>query len=216
MTATLGINRCSIEHRKCLVLNKNWNPIGAITLQRAITLLFGEYDDGTPKARIIEPGSYQSFEWEDWSKLRPAATDEVIASANMVFRIPEIIVLSRYERLPKPKVHFSRRTLYKRDGMTCQYCGSKPGSEELTIDHVLPRSKGGATTWENCALACSTCNRRKADRTPKEAGMKLLKEPKKPDVNLFRYETMKPVKSWEAFLGAAYWNVELENDNNKD
>lgn len=193
--------------KKCLVLNKNWTPVGTVTLQDAIIKLFSTYDDGTPKARIIEPSSYQTFTWDDWSKLRPLVTDEKIAASNMNFKIPEIILLSRYEKLPRPKVHFSRRTLYKRDKLKCQYCGCQPGSEELTIDHVVPRAQGGMTTWENCVLACVDCNRKKRDRTPKQACMKLLTEPKKPDMNFFRFDTIKPVKSWEAFLGEAYWNV---------
>jgi hypothetical protein len=196
-----------LSNRKCLVLNKNWTPVGTVTLQRAIIMLFSTYDDETPKARIIDHETYQAFTWEDWAKLRPSMTDEKIAAANMFFKIPEVILLSRYEKLPRPKVHFSRRTLYKRDKLTCQYCGHQFPSEELTIDHVIPRAQGGVTAWDNCVLACVACNRRKANRTPKQANMKLLKEPKKPDTNLFRYDSLKPVKSWEAFLGEAYWNV---------
>lgn len=193
--------------RRCLVLNKSWTPVGVVSLQRAIVLLFGEHADGEPKARIIEPGSYQTMTWADWSKLKPVATDEVIRSARMEFRVPEIVLLSKYDKLPKPKAHFSRRNLYKRDALTCQYCGIKPGSQELTVDHVIPRAQGGGTTWENCVLACVACNRKKADKTPKQAHMKLAKTPKKPHVRFFSYDTLKPVKSWEAFLGEAYWNV---------
>lgn len=202
-----------LQKRKCLVLNKNWTPIGTVSLENAITKVFSTYKDGTPKAYIIEPESYQALTWEDWAKLQPNVDEEKISTVNMVFRIPEIIVLSKYEKLPKPKVHFSRRTLYKRDKMQCQYCGCKPGTEELTIEHVVPRSKGGLTTWENCVLACVPCNRKKADKTLAQAGMKLLKEPKKPDLSLYRFETYKPVKSWQAFLGEMYWSVQLENDN---
>lgn len=203
----------TLQHRKCLVLNKNWRPIGTVSLEDAICKVFSTYDDGTPKARIIEPESYQTFTWDDWSKLKPTMDDEKIAASNTFFKVPEIILLSRYERLPKPKVHFSRRTLYKRDKMQCQYCSCRPGSEELTIDHVIPRAQGGGTTWENCVLACVSCNRKKADKTPKQAGMKLLKEPKRPETHLFKFDTHKPIKSWEAFIGTAYWSVELENDN---
>ncbi len=203
----------SALQQKVLVLNKNWSPVGTVTLQRGLTLLFGEYDDGTPKAKIIEPSSYQTFTWDDWSQLKPEVTDAKIQSANCFFRVPEIILLSKYEKLPRPKVHFSRRTLYKRDKMTCQYCGSTPGTELLSIDHVIPRSQGGQTTWDNCVLACVDCNRKKADKSLKQANMKLRSVPKKPESNMFRYDTMKPVKSWEAFLGAAYWNCELENQN---
>jgi hypothetical protein len=202
-----------LTSEKVLVLNKNWTPVGTVTLQDAITKLFSTYDDGTPKARIIESDTFRTFTWADWSELRPLATDKKIAGANLFFKVPEIILLSRYERLPRPKAHFSRRTLYKRDKLTCQYCGAQPGSEELTIDHVTPRAQGGLTTWENCVLACVECNRRKADRTPKQANMLLRTVPKKPSTKFLRFDTLKPVKSWEAFLGAAYWSVELDSDN---
>lgn len=81
-------------------------------------------------------------------------------------RVPEVIVLTSYDRLPSNAVTFSRRNIFKRDRFTCQYCGKQPGSEELTIDHVLPRAQGGTSTWENCVLACIECNAKKADRTP--------------------------------------------------
>lgn len=204
-----------LTSNKVLVLNKNWTPVGTVTLQDALTKLFNTYDDGTPKARIIEPESYQTFTWEDWSKLQPLATDEKIASANMVFRIPEIILLSRFEKLPRPKAHFSRRTLLKRDGGRCQYCGKKCASDEWSVEHVVPRAQGGQTTWENCVVACLDCNRKKADRTPKQAGMRLLKEPKKPSANVLRFEVSKPVKSWEAFIGEAYWNVGIGDSDDE-
>jgi 5-methylcytosine-specific restriction endonuclease McrA len=202
----------TFAHRRCLVLNKSWNPIGTVSLERAITLLFTVVQNGEPKARIIDPSSYQTFTWEDWSKLRPSATDEKIIGANLHFRVPEIILLSKYDKMPQRQAHFSRRNLFKRDGQTCQYCGDQPGSEELTIDHVLPRSQGGVTSWENCVLACVTCNRKKANRTPSQAKMKLMKVPKKPHLKALKFDTLKPVKSWCAFLGAAYWSIGLEND----
>lgn len=196
--------------RKCLVLNKGWTPVGTVSLQRAIIMLFSTYGNGTPKARIIEPESYATMTWQEWAKLQPLETDNVIRGANTVFKVPEIILLTNYERLPQPKVHFSRRTLYKRDNMECQYCGDHPGSAELTVDHVMPKSRGGATSWENCILACVECNARKANRTPAEAGMTLRTIPKKPRVHLFRYDTVKPIKSWFGFISEAYWNVEPE------
>jgi 5-methylcytosine-specific restriction endonuclease McrA len=194
-----------------LVLNKGWSPVGAITVQKAIVMLWSEYANGEPKARIVDFPSYQQFTWADWSKFRPAATDEAIRAANISFKIPEIILLSRYERLPAPKAHFSRRTLYKRDHYTCQYCGARPGSEELSIDHVLPKSQGGGTTWENCVLACVECNSRKADKTPEQAKMKLLTVPKKPKASIFRCDLAKKIDSWQSFLGESYWSVPLKD-----
>ena len=191
--------------QRCLVLNKSWAPISTTSLRRAVSMLFNE------RARIIEPDSYATFTWEDWSKLRPQVDDDKFAAGEVFFRVPEIILLSEYNKLPRPKVHFSRRNLYKRDQMTCQYCGAMPGSAELNIDHVLPRSQGGQSTWENCVLSCIPCNSKKANRTPEQAGMKLRKKPKKPRLDMFKINgIVKPIKSWEAFLGEAFWSVELE------
>jgi 5-methylcytosine-specific restriction endonuclease McrA len=199
--------------RPVLVLNKHWTPIGTVTLQRAITMLWSEYSDGTPKAKIIEPESFQQMTWDDWSKLKPIATDDVIKAANISFRIPEVIQLARYEKLPAPKVHFSRRTLYKRDSYTCQYCGKQPGSEELTVEHIQPKSRGGLTTWENCVAACVECNHRKGSKTLAESGLTLRSKPCKPKVSFFRSEITKPIKSWENFISEIYWSAELENQN---
>ncbi|MFX7620976.1 HNH endonuclease signature motif containing protein, partial [Acinetobacter baumannii] len=80
--------------------------------------------------------------------------------------MPEIILLSKYDKLPAQRVHFSRRTLYHRDNNTCQYCSKKFSTSDLNIDHVLPRSQGGRSSWENCVLACFKCNSKKANRTP--------------------------------------------------
>lgn len=190
-----------------LVLNKGWNPVGTVPVHRAVTMLWSEYADGTPKAKIIEYPSYQQLTWSDWAKLRPKDDDRSIQGHNIQFRIPEVILLSKYEKLPQPKVHFSRRTLYKRDNYTCQYCGCRPGTEELSVEHIIPRSQGGETTWTNCVLACVECNSRKANRTPEQAGMKLLSVPKKPKISLFRCDITKRIESWTAFLGEAYWNV---------
>ena len=96
--------------------------------------------------------------------------------------MPEVIVLKTYDRLPTNSVTFSRRNIFKRDRFTCQFCGRQPGSEALTIDHVVPRSQGGTSTWENCVLACIDCNARKADRTPEQARMPLRHAPIRPDL----------------------------------
>jgi 5-methylcytosine-specific restriction endonuclease McrA len=196
-----------------LVLNKCWTPINTIRLEEAITMLFKSEKNGDPKARIVDYPSYQTFTWEDWSELKPRLDEICIRSAHIRFKIPEVILLSKYERLPKLTCHFSRRNLYKRDDCTCQYCGIKPGTKELTIDHVVPSSRGGKSTWENCVLACVDCNRKKANRLPHEAGMKLAKEPKQPHVPMFRVDVNKRIESWEAFLGAAYWNVGIGDED---
>ena len=196
--------------QKCLVLNKSWTPIGTVSLKRAIIMLWSD-DNGIPKARIIDHESYAPMTWDDWAKLQLVATDEVIRASNAHFRVPKVILLSSYDKMPQPKMHFSRRSLFKRDKMTCQYCGKRFVTDDLTVDHVIPKSQGGRSVWENCVTSCVDCNARKAARTPEQAKMPLLKIPKKPRIELIRYHTLKPVKSWEAFLGEAYWNVSIED-----
>ncbi len=201
-----------LTRRKVLVLNKNWQPVSAVSLKKAIKLLFPMKANGTPKARIIEPDSYQTFSWEDWSKLKPEIDEEQLRAGNYSFKIPEIILLSNYDKQIRQEVHFSRRNLYKRDELTCQYCGKQPGIMGCNIDHVIPRSKGGQSSWENCVLSCIECNSRKANRTPKEAHMKLLRQPVKPNLSNFKVDGyVKPIKSWSAFISESYWSVGLDD-----
>ena len=209
-----------LTQSKVLVLNRSWNPISIVNLERALSMLMGgeAYDDFDPKARIMDPTrDFKLFTWKDWEKLVPADDEKVIRGGTRrdghpgIYRVPEIVLTSHYNKLPQQRVHFSRRTIYRRDNNQCQYCGRKPGTPELNIDHVIPRSRGGLTTWENCVLSCVVCNKRKADRTPEEAGMTLLRQPKKPRYTLLKSDYR--CKSWESILGAAYWLTELENDN---
>jgi len=143
--------------RAVLVLNATYEPLNIVSVQRAIVLLLKE------KAELIE------------------AAKTLLRAENYAINLPLVIRLVTFvpipRRLPLP---LSRRTVMARDLYTCQYCGGMPGRHELTVDHVMPRSRGGATTWENVVTACGPCNRRKGDRTPDEARMKLLSEPARP------------------------------------
>ena len=137
-----------------LVLNRCYQPVGARPLRKALKKLTTNYDDdGKPKAMILDPETYATYTWSDWSRLNKSQ--------------PEIIVLGRYADTPQHKIPFSRRAIYKRDHATCQYCGKQPRADELTIDHVIPKSRaGGGSSWTNCVLACVDCNFRKSNRTP--------------------------------------------------
>jgi len=214
-----------MSHRKVLVLNKNWCAVGVASLQRAITLLFSTHSTGEPKARIIDPSvEFQSFTWEDWAAIRPSEGDDVIRGAGLDFRIPEVVMLTNYDKMPIQRVHFSRRTIHRRDGSTCQYCGDKVGTEG-TIDHIIPRAKGGQTTWENCVLSCFACNSQKADRSLADAfrgnaktwhgpsPMKLRSVPRKPKFALLKGDRGSMPKSWTSFISEMYWETELVNDN---
>src|SRR5262249_41394190 len=142
--------------------------------------------------------------------LMPRDGEPFIRAVRSRLRVPEVIVLARYDRLPASAVTFSRRNVYKRDHYTCQYCGAQPGSEELTIDHGLPRSQGGISTWENCVLACIACNKLKADRTPHQAAMRLRSHPGRPQWKPMYASPNVRIESWSKFVSEAYWNVSLK------
>ncbi|MCP3859614.1 MAG: HNH endonuclease, partial [Phycisphaeraceae bacterium] len=172
--------------------------------------------------RVVDPADYQTYDFDSWADLGELFEDgDVILSPRLRVPVPEVIVLHRYNGLPRRHPIFSRRNLFLRDRERCQYCGAKPGTRELTIDHVMPRSRGGRTEWTNCVLACGRCNRRKANRTPAEAGLRLHKEPRIPPP---RFElALLPGKrvSWEQFLRSratrdelaseVYWNTEMRD-----
>lgn len=189
--------------RPTLVLNRNWQPVNVATVARALVLLWNE------SARVVDPADYQTYTWGDWSKLRPREDERFIQAVRFRLRVPEVITLKDFDRVPPAVVAFSRRNIFKRDRYTCQYCGRQPGSEELTIDHVTPRSQGGESRWDNCVLACLPCNGRKADRTPQQAGMRLRKCPVQPTWNPLYAAHEIRIESWSKFVSEAYWNAEL-------
>jgi 5-methylcytosine-specific restriction endonuclease McrA len=191
--------------RPTLVLNRNWQPVNVATVARALVLLWNE------AARVVDPESFQLYTWQDWSRRVPRDGDAYVQAVRLRLRVPEVIVLANYNRLPSATVSFSRRNVFKRDHWTCQYCGIQPGGEELTIDHVVPRSQGGTSTWDNCVLSCIDCNKRKADRTPQEAGMKLRKRPVRPTWNPLYARHDMPIESWSKFMSETYWNVPLQS-----
>lgn len=220
-----------------LVLNKSWVPISITSVESAILKLFSYcttgVHQGQPKARIIDPTlDFQAFTWSDWSNLKPMPGEGTIGGINKKYRLFDVIQLTEYDKQPVHRLQFSRRTIWKRDSHRCQYCGcrisDKPGFEG-TLDHILPKSRGGDTSWTNCVLACIVCNGQKANRLPEEAvkgknhnnwrgpsPMKLLSVPKKPKMTMFKNDRYKMRPNWTSFLdvvSAAYWSVELENDN---
>jgi len=140
-----------------LVLNATYEPLNVVSVKRAVVLLLKE------KAEIVEAA-------EAW-----------IRAQNWAIPRPLVIRLVYYVRIPhRLSLPLSRRTILARDGYTCQYCGRQPGKSELTLDHVVPRCRGGKSSWENMVTACKRCNQRKGNRTPEEAGMKLRAPPRKP------------------------------------
>ena len=192
-----------IIERPTLVLNRNWQPVGVAPVARALVMVWND------SAQVVGVDDFRLFSWADWAKLVPGEDEPYVQAVRFRLRVPEVIPLRHYDRVPTSVVTFSRRNLFKRDRFTCQYCGAQPGTEELTIDHLLPRSRGGTTSWENCVLACVTCNKRKADRTPELARMTLRKRPARPAWKPIYADHGMKIASWTKFLSEAYWNVEL-------
>jgi 5-methylcytosine-specific restriction endonuclease McrA len=189
-----------------LVLNRYYQPVHVTSVRRAFTLLY------LGVAKAID-SQYRLYEFADWAALS-AANHEAITTVNRQIRVPRVVVLFAYEYLPKGRVRFSRLNIYARDHDTCQYCGKTLPRADLNLDHVLPRSQGGKTSWENVVCSCVPCNLRKGGRTPEQARMHLLKKPVRPRwTPLFRGAAKRVTyREWLPFLtlaDASYWNVEL-------
>ena len=200
-----GALNSNVLSQPALVLNRSWSAITTVTVRQALKLLF------TGTARAVHTDSYEAHEFDSWADLAVQPDEPCIRTVQLKIKVPEVIVLTGYNGMPTQNVVFTRRNLYKRDRNTCQYCGRRPGTSELSIDHVWPRSRGGKSTWDNCVLACMRCNRRKGSRTLSEAGLKLLKAPVAPRWSPTLEIPIARVRlSWERFVSDQYWDATLE------
>lgn len=193
-----------------LVLNRSYLPVHVTSLKRAICMLY----QGIAKAVDDE---YQTFNFKDWSELAIATQHESIGLVDRIIRVPRVILLSYYDRLPQRKVRFSRLNIMVRDNYTCQYCSKRAPKTDLNLDHVIPRVFGGGTSWENVVTSCLDCNRMKGGRTPQQAGMMLARKPFRPNVaplmELMHRRSFH--HAWKPFFNIvdySYWNVELDSD----
>jgi 5-methylcytosine-specific restriction endonuclease McrA len=197
-----------------LVLNKMFMAVHVISVRRAFSLLCKQ------QAEVVnvEDGQYLSYDFESWTELSAyrsknfrAVEDDWVRTPNVEIQAPRVIRLLDYDKVPRQTVKFNRRNIFARDGNQCQYCGQKFSTSELSLDHVIPRSQGGGTTWDNIVCACVECNVRKGGRTPRQANMTLIRKPEKPkrspmlNVKL----SQKKYETWQSFLDNAYWSVEL-------
>lgn len=191
-----------------LVLNKSFLPVHVTTVRRAFCLLYS----GIAKAVNSQ---YETFDYESWSQISIERSDETVGLVDRVIKVPRVILLLAYDRVPKRRVRFSRYNIFARDKNTCQYCGEKFSRSELNLDHVIPRSQGGISSWENVVCSCHSCNRHKGGRTPVQAKMKLVAQPRRPawtpPLNISLHEIMR--REWAPFLDfmvdVSYWNTEL-------
>ncbi len=194
---------------RVLVLNRSYQPVAVTRAMRAFGLLYAD------TARVLD-SQFRVFDFDSWAELGTAQDDEVIHTPRMRLKVPRVMVLQGFDKLPRTRVRFSRQNVYLRDSFTCQYCGKGFPRHQLNLDHVIPRCDGGRTTWENVVCSCVRCNLDKGGRTPKRAGMKLLKEPRRPSWStLTPLHGKVPYKEWLPFLdpvAASYWNTELLPD----
>lgn len=196
--------------RQVLVLNRLWQAINVCSVRRAFALLC----DGQAQIVHAEDGNFLTHDfrsWRDFSREKPDRDEEMVHTIAFKIRIPRVIVLALFDRMPRKEVKFTRHNIFERDKNTCQYCGKHFDKRDLNLDHVVPRDRGGATTWENIVCSCIPCNTRKANRLPHEAGMRLLRKPARPKWRPFLHITFdaKVHESWRHFIDFAYWNVEL-------
>lgn len=196
-------------NQQVLVLNRLWQAVNICSVRRALTLLFQGH------AQVVlgdDDGVFQTFgfrEWQDCSRQGPA--HELIQSVSFKIRVPRVIMLLVFDRLPKKEVKFTRHNIFERDRDTCQYCDHVFARKDLNLDHIIPRDRGGPTTWENIVCSCIPCNTRKSNRTPAEVGLRLVRKPKRPKWRPFVQVSfaLDYHDSWKHFLDLAYWNVEL-------
>ncbi len=160
--------------RKVLLLNQNYEPLTVVTAKKAIILIYMQ------KVEIVEQ------------------YDLVVRSCHTVMAVPSVVRLLYFVKIPFKRVELTRRNIMKRDRYRCQYCRS---TQSLTIDHVVPKTKGGTDTWENLVCACVRCNNKKGDRTPDQTRMKLIKKPKRPH-HLYYIHCIVGVneQSWKPYL----------------
>ncbi|PIX22863.1 MAG: HNH endonuclease [Deltaproteobacteria bacterium CG_4_8_14_3_um_filter_43_13] len=190
-----------------LVLNRSFLPINITTAKRAFSLLY----QGIAKAVNSQ---YETFDYESWSDLSIEQHDETIGLVDRAIKIPRVILLVTYDRIPKTQVRFTRANIYARDRNTCQYCGVVFTKNELSLDHIIPRAYGGASCWENIVCCCFSCNKKKGSKGLHETGMKLLKPPAKPRWPPFFKVPLQDIRrqEWRMFLNMvdiSYWNTEL-------
>jgi 5-methylcytosine-specific restriction endonuclease McrA len=200
-----------------LVLNKFFAAVHIVNAKKAFAMLCKE----SAEVVSIDDGQYNSYDFTSWVDVSAFKAEcelpnedryESIKTFSLEVRVPKIIRLVVYDKLPKATVKFNRKNIFARDKNRCQYCGKKVPTSELSLDHVIPRTQGGTSNWKNIVCACTNCNKHKGGRRPEEAGMKLICKPVKPNhCPLIQLKLgSNKYNSWKQFLNNAYWSAPLE------
>jgi 5-methylcytosine-specific restriction endonuclease McrA len=198
-----------------LVLNKLFMAIHIVSVRRAFCLLCKDLAEVVS----LEEGQFATYNFSTWRELSEYRAlhfrqedDDWVRTVNSQIQVPRVIRLLGYDKMPRQGVKFNRRNIFARDNNQCQYCGKKYPTSELSLDHIIPRSQGGQSTWDNVVCSCVSCNVRKGGRTPREARMSLVRKPEKPRRSPLLNLKMshRKYQSWRTFLDNAYWSVELK------
>jgi 5-methylcytosine-specific restriction endonuclease McrA len=196
-----------------LALNRVYMAVHVMSVRRAFSLLFR----GLAEVVTSDDGQFQSYDFHSWRDVSQARArfkdpdDDYIRTVAYEIEVPRVIRLLGYDRPPRSRVKFNRRNIFGRDANRCQYCGKRFATSDLSLDHIVPRSRGGPATWTNIVCACLSCNVRKGGLTPREANMRLIREPEEPRTSpsLRHKLSHRKYRSWKTFLEHAYWSVEL-------
>ncbi len=203
-----------------LLLNAHYMALCVVSVRRAFTLLVKRDHQSRRIAEVVsvEDGRYVSYDFDDWTELSALKREfepdghDWIRTVRFDLVVPRVIRVLTFSKLLKQEVKLNRRNVFARDRSTCQYCGKRFSSSELSLDHITPRSMGGTTTWTNLVCACVKCNVKKGGRTPEQANLHLIRPPVKPRRNPVLTVTFSDHRysSWKQFLDTAYWEVELK------
>lgn len=188
-----------------LVTNKFFSAVNVAPARAVFGRLFN--DD----CRVVF-GDFQTATYQQWREMSYGYEGaDVVRTPSYQLRVPSVVKLLEFDRLPHKEVRYSRQNIYERDRFTCQYCGQKFDKRELNLDHVIPQSLGGKSDWKNIVCSCIPCNTRKANLTPSQAGMRLLKTPTKPMWRPFVAVKIERVQKpdWKPYMDIAGWHVEV-------
>jgi 5-methylcytosine-specific restriction endonuclease McrA len=219
VSAAVAIPLPPVLSANVLVLNKFYQAIRVVNVRRAFSLLCRDLAEVVHiETDAAGQSKWQNLDFTGWQELsllkrefEPEGFDW-IHTVRFHIAVPRIIRLLGYDKLPRQDVKFNRRNIYARDGSRCQYCGKKMPTTDLSLDHVVPKSQGGRSSWDNIVCCCVKCNVKKGGRTPEQAHMHLITKPVKPKrspvINIRLADER--YSSWKQFLDTAYWTVELK------
>ena len=196
-----------------LVLNRFYVAVHVISVRRAVCLLFRDLAE----VIHVENGQYYNYDFARWVELSEMLSAERDAHSDWInsirfpLQVPRIIRLFDYDRMPRKTLRFSRRNIFARDGYRCMYCYKRFPMQQLSLDHVVPRSRGGTTDWENIVTSCVHCNVKKGGRTPHEAQMGLMRQPERPKRSPLLSSKLRNPKYyvWKVFLDSDASSVEV-------